>query len=366
MLFYLADWLPPDFGAVGQYATIFSRDIAQTGRRVRLVGLTSGEPTVRRESVEGGGLLEVSYIRSKQYDKSRLLARLKWTAFTNLRLMWQVVRDPESKGAVVLFTGAPPFMLYFAVAAKWIRGLTLIYRITDFYPEVIMADSNRASIFLRILHNVTWFMRRQVDTFEVLGEDQRRLLVAGKIDPKRIRLKRDISPIRISGDESPSPRPPELTGRDVLLYSGNLGIAHELDTVIEGLIHHHRCGSGRFGLWLSASGSKVEYVEERLRSACIPVARSAPVPLEKLPMLLAAANVHLITLRRTFSGIVLPSKIYGCLASRRPIAFVGPKTSDVHLLCSQAENLIYEQIEPGDSLEFASALERFGQKLHNC
>ena len=43
-LFYLADWLPPDFGAVGQYATLFAREIAESGsHHVCLIGLTSGQ-----------------------------------------------------------------------------------------------------------------------------------------------------------------------------------------------------------------------------------------------------------------------------------------------------------------------------------
>lgn len=362
-MFYVVDWLPPDFGAVGQYGTIFARDIARSGRHVRLIGLTSGEAAVHNEVFENGGILQIKYIRSKKYDKSRLIKRILWTIYTNMRLILEVVADPLSKGADVLFTGAPPLMLYFAVPAKWVRGMRLVYRITDFYPEVFIAELQRTSIALKMVSRLTWFMRKQVDVFEALGEDQRRALVEGGIDTERIVLKRDVCPVEISGREPPSLRPPELAGRKVLLYSGNLGVPHEVETVIEGLIRHHRCGSGRFALWLNASGSKVDYVAQSLRSAGIPVARSEPVPLEKLPMLLAAGDVHLITLRPKFAGIVLPSKIYACIASRRPIAFVGPTSSDVHLLCSRAANLMYERIEPGDVVAFADALERLRERL---
>jgi hypothetical protein len=36
-LFYIVDWLPPDFGAVGQYGAIFARDLAVAGRDVVLL-----------------------------------------------------------------------------------------------------------------------------------------------------------------------------------------------------------------------------------------------------------------------------------------------------------------------------------------
>ena len=38
---YICDWLPPDFGAVGQYSLIFARSLAADGRSVVLGGLSS-------------------------------------------------------------------------------------------------------------------------------------------------------------------------------------------------------------------------------------------------------------------------------------------------------------------------------------
>jgi hypothetical protein len=221
-------------------------------------------------------------------------------------------------------------------------------------------------LILALLERFTWLVRRRVDAFEALGEDQRQMLIANGIAPERVTLKRDICPVSISAHEPPSPHPPELAGRKVLLYSGNYGVAHEIDTVVEGLIHHHRNGSGRLALWLNASGTNVDVVELRLRSASVPVARTIPVALEHLPGVLAAADAHLITLRACFAGLVLPSKIYGCISSGRPILFVGPKSSDVHLLCIQAQLPIYEQIEPGNATAFSAALERLADAAPPC
>ena len=250
--------------------------------------------------------------------------------------MRAVVCDNRARGSEILFTGAPPFMLYFAVILKYILGARLIYRITDFYPEVLLAELGRRPLLLALIERLTWFMRRRVDIFQALGEDQRELLLAGGIPPARIVLKRDFSPAPITGQEAPMAAPEALCGRKILLYSGNYGVAHEVDTVVEGLIRHHRTGSGSFALWVNGSGPNIDRVCERLRSGGVPVARTEPVPLDQLPSLLAAADLHLITLRSQFSGIVLPSKVYACIASRRPILFVGPESSDVHRLCLAA------------------------------
>ena len=138
-LFYVVDWLPPDFGAVGQYAVLFATEIAMNGRHVELIGLTSGQDGVSDQYFVSGGSLRVTRISASHYDKSRNVKRLLWTVTTNFRLMSQVIRNPRSRQAEVLFTGSPPFMLVFSFLAKLLRGAALTYRITDFFPEVIAA-----------------------------------------------------------------------------------------------------------------------------------------------------------------------------------------------------------------------------------
>ena len=362
-LFYIVDWLPPDFGAVGQYAVLFATEIAASGRRVELIGLTSGSARVTEEQFHGGGSLRTTRIATSSYDKSKNLHRLLWTLRTNLRLISEVIVNPRSLRAEVLFTGSPPFMLPFSFIAKVFRRAKLTYRITDFFPEVISANSSKPSLFLSILQRVIWMLRRQVDSFQVLGEDQRRLLLAGGISPERIIMKRDVSPVVISGDERPAKRPAELGSGLVILYSGNYGVAHDSETVIEGLIKYHsRIRKHPFSLWLNASGARVDHVEKRLRAHGIRVARTSPAPLSELPSILAAADVHLITLRPEFVGIVLPSKVYSCISSRRPVLFVGPKSSDVHLLCLDS-GVLYEQVDSGDAVGFADSLERLAALL---
>ena len=357
-LFYVVDWLPPDFGAVGQYAGQYATELARAGRRVCLIGLTSGTGR-RTDFAFGAGALETVRLPAASYDKSRFVDRLAWTLSVCARLLWEVVRRRDSYRAELLFTGAPPFFLYFAALARLIRRVRLTYRITDFYPEVLIAEFGGRHLLLSLLQRTTWWLRqRVVARFEVLGLDQRRILIDGGIDADRIVLRREASPVAVTGSEPAVPRPPELANCKVLLYSGNCGVPHEIETVIAGLARHHREGSGRFGLWLNAIGHNADRLEARLRDAGVPVARGRTVPLDQLAGLLMAADAHLVTLRPQFSGLVLPSKIHACLATRRPIVFVGPQSSDVHYLCLEGGNAFYRHVSPGDSAAFAAALER--------
>jgi hypothetical protein len=358
-LVYLCDWLPPDFGAVGQYSLLFARERAAAGEDVVLAGLSSTGDSVQEE-VLGAGRLRIVRLRAPVYDKADFRHRAWWTARTNLALVWRLRRD-IARADEVLFTGSPPFLIHLLVPLNlwWRRPLT--YRITDFHPECLMAELGRVPTPLRLFHRATVALRRRVHRFEVLGEDQRRRLLEIGIAPGRIALKRDPSPVEIPVGTPPLDPPDELRGYRLLLYSGNFGVAHDHETFIEGYRRHHREGSGRVALWLNATGAKADRVEEFLRREGLPVHRSRPVPLDLLPRLLVTPDAHLITLRDEFVGYVLPSKVHACVRSGRPVLFVGSDRSDVHLLCAEGlPPALYRRADVGDAAAVARALEEIG------
>lgn len=359
-LVYLCDWLPPDFGAVGQYSLLFARERAARGDDVVLAGLSSTADSVEEERT-GEGRLRIVRYRAPTYDRADFRTRALWTARTDLGLVWRLRKELRAADEI-LFTGSPPFLIQLLVPLNLLLRKRLTYRITDFHPECLMAEMGRVPVMLRLFHRWTVALRRRVDRFEVLGEDQRRRLLEIGIDPGRIALKRDPSPVEIPPGTPPLDRPAELAGYSILLYSGNFGVAHDHETFVEGYRRHHREGSGRVALWLNATGAKADQVEEILRREGLPVHRGRPVPLEQLSRLLVTPDAHLITLRDGFVGYVLPSKVYGCVQSGHGVLYVGSPASDVHLLC--AEEIPperYWRVDTGDPAGVFHALEAIGR-----
>lgn len=359
-LVYLCDWLPPDFGAVGQYSLLFARERAARGEDVVLAGLSSTASSVEEER-PGAGRLRIVRVRARLYDRANLRVRALWTARTDLALLWRLRRE-LARCDEILFTGSPPFLIHLLVPLNLLLRKRLTYRITDFHPECLMAEMERVPAALRLFHRWTVALRRRVDRFEVLGEDQRERLLGIGIRPERIALKRDPSPVEIPPGIQPLEPPAELRGRTILLYSGNFGVAHDHETFLAGYRHHHRQGSGRMALWLNATGAKADRVEELLRRDGLPFHRSRPVPLEMLPRLLVTPAAHLITLRDPFVGYVLPSKVYGCVQSGRSVLYIGSLLSDVHLLCSQGlPPDLYRRVDVGDAEGVARVLEEIAE-----
>jgi hypothetical protein len=350
---FLCDWLPPDFGAVGQYSLQRARELAADGRSVALYGLSSLEDSITEE-----GALRIVRLKAPLYDRTRSGERAWWTLRINTMLLRHAWRDLR-RCREVMFTGSPPFLLHLVAPLNVFLRRTLVYRITDFFPEALMAE--RTSRPLRLLHGLTLFWRRRVHRFEVLGEDQKRRLLESAVRPERIVLRRDTSPVEVSASTSPLPVPAPLAGYKVLLYSGNFGVAHDYETFLGGFLAHHRRGSRRIGLWLNARGRSADRLEQALAAERLPFHRTQPLPLDELAALLVTPAAHLITLRPEFWGYVLPSKVYGCIASGKDILYVGPRESDVDLLCAAAKGMRYWQVNPGDAEGVYAALEQMAR-----
>ena len=363
-LLYICDWLPPDFGAVGQYSVMFARDLAAGGLDVTLAGLSSAGDSDHAEVIAAGRYREIK-LAAAPYDKSSTLRRLLWTARINTRLVYRLWRHMRAADTI-LFTGSPPLFLHWITPANILLRKELVYRITDFHPECAMAERDHQSLVLGLVYRATLFWRRRVDRFEVLGHDQARRLAEIGIPADRLQLKPDPSPVTIGPQTRPLPRPAGASAKVLLLYSGNWGVAHDHVTFVEAYRRHHRDGAGRVLLWLNAVGGRAQKVADALTQAGLPFVRGTPVPLDQLASLLVTPDAHLITLADPFVGFVLPSKVYGCVQSGKPVVFIGSDRSDVHRICAESGDPGYARIDVGDAAGVAEALDRLGgQKATN-
>jgi hypothetical protein len=360
-LVYICDWLPPDYGAVGQYSLLFARERAAQGMDVVLGGLTSRESSASEEAI-GKGRLKIIRIHAEPYEKGDFSRRLRWTVATNTRLilkLWRHLRWTDE----ILFTGSPPLFLHWIAPLNVVLRKKLTYRITDFHPECLMAARKVVPLWLASLYRLTVFWRRRVSSFEVLGHDQVDRLAKIGIPTHRIRLKRDPSPVEITSTTQPLDRPVSDPRSLLILYSGNWGIAHDYRTFINAYRRHHREGSGRIVLWLNAVGAAVPDVQAALRAHRLPHVAAKPVPLDRLASLLVTPDAHLITLSDEFVGFVLPSKVHGCVASGKPVLFVGSERSDVHALCTSGMSAAYKRVDVGDVAGCVAALEGLAELI---
>jgi colanic acid biosynthesis glycosyl transferase WcaI len=130
-----------------------------------------------------------------------------------------------------------------------------------------------------------------------------------------------------------------------LLYCGNLGLGHELETILQAV---HKLDHGvELEIVFVGTGKRQQHLKElSLELGLKNVDFRPPVPLFKLPELLASGDVHLVSQKLGTEGLMVPSKIYGILAAGKPVLFVGPYDTEVaSIIIRSGAGII---VRPGD------------------
>jgi putative colanic acid biosynthesis glycosyltransferase WcaI len=177
-----------------------------------------------------------------------------------------------------------------------------------------------------------WALRRAKRVI-VLGSDMRERIVAKGTKPERVIIVRDGAEIAAAGVEAPQLDAEVIKEirdgfRFVLVHAGNLGFYGAWDTLLTAA---RELATDGVGLVFVGDGAQREKLEAAAHGAD---GRTANVrflpffPANKIPSVLAAADAHVITIKRGLEGVVVPSKMYGILAAGRPIVAVAPKGTD--------------------------------------
>jgi glycosyltransferase involved in cell wall biosynthesis len=175
----------------------------------------------------------------------------------------------------------------------------------------------------------------------VLGERMADRLAHLGVAGDRIRIianwadGRAIAPVRHSANALRTDW--QLGDAFVVGYSGNLGRAHEIETLLEAIaiLERPRKGATLVDepriLWLFiGSGALFGPLRAEVARRGLASVRFKPYQQsERLAESLSAADVHLVLLRPELEGLIVPSKVYGICAAGRPTIFVGDGDGEI-------------------------------------
>jgi colanic acid biosynthesis glycosyl transferase WcaI len=234
-------------------------------------------------------------------------------------------------------TNPPLGVVLTALAAKiWRRPLIIIAM--DVYPEVLVAHGvvGAKSPLGRALRCVFDWSYRSAERIVSLGPVMTRRLRAKS--PKASAIV-EISnwatgPLMLAPRDS-NPLRTSLSLRDglTILYSGNLGVGHEFDTLLEGFAAALR-SNDTLTLVIIGVGKRLGEVRDTV--ARLGIDRAVRfldfLPADRLPESMGLADVAVVTLREGFEGLIVPSKLLGYMARGLPVLYVGPPSDIDHYL----------------------------------
>jgi glycosyltransferase involved in cell wall biosynthesis len=355
----LNQFYPPSDAPTGLLLADLAERLAAAGHRVRVVASRRAYEDPRRTfpaREERAGVV-VGRLPTLGGRRGGALARAlddaSFLCGTGLALL--AGRRPD----VVVALSTPPLLATLAVLAARLRGARTVYWVMDVYPDVAFALGvlRADSVLGRLLSRLARYALVHATVVVALGER-----MAARLSAQAARSIEHV-PNWLAGPEFPAGvDATELrnewgwNGKLVVLYSGNLGRAYEFDTALRAASLLRDRADVRFA-FVGRGARRGEIESEVGRLGLSNVELRDPFPRERLALGLAAADLHLVTLRPEAAGLVVPSKIYGTLAVGRPTLYVGPRESEIAGILLDAECGV--RIEPGDAEALARAIRAY-------
>jgi colanic acid biosynthesis glycosyl transferase WcaI len=331
-------YYPPDTSATAKMAASFVAPLSAAHQVTVLCGRPSYDPSERRPwrfwQTEQSGNVKIIRAGSTDYPRTQMARRvLNYLSYVAL----SVPRALFVPCDVVLAMTDPPFEGIVGAFVALVKAKPYVYNIRDMYPDMAVGGSIVApGLLSRIWEKLhRWALRRAARVI-VLGEDMRARIISKGVDPQCVAIVRDGAEIVPEGSPQPQLDPEVIRAirgdfRFVLLHAGNIGFYGAWETLIAAARELQKDG---VGLVFVGDGAQRPQLEAAAASAAN--VRFLPFfPANKISSVLAAADAHIVTIKRGLEGVVVPSKMYGILAAGRPIVAVAPKETDAAMLAEK-------------------------------
>ena len=350
-ILFINQFFWPDSSATSQQLTDLASGLAERGNQVTVLCGEGGYANVRAGAVPPP--VDVIRVKALPFSKSKITRLASYLSFY-LAAFARGLTAPKADVVVSLTT--PPLISLLGSAIKMLRGSRHFIWEQDIYPDVAidLEYIRKGGAADRVTGWLADFSRRHADGIIALGECMKQRLVLRGIAAGKISIAENwasaeaITPMQRPGD------PNEL----VLLYSGNLGLAHDVDT-IAGAMKNLR-DDRRFRFLFVGSGGKRKQLQEFCEANGISsLEMRGYVSRDKLSEGLAAGDIGLVTQSNVCWGTVVPSKVYGILAAGRPVLFIGPKAATPRLVIDRHD--CGWQVEPGDVEGLTALLKRLAE-----
>ncbi|MEW5800972.1 MAG: glycosyltransferase family 4 protein [bacterium] len=267
------------------------------------------------------------------------------------------------KPRVVMAMSTPPLIGLLGLAIARIKGARFIYWVQDLYPDVAirLGYLNPEGGMSRWLQKVSSSILRQADHVVVVSEGMRNRVAHYGVSPARVRVicnwSDDESIRPMQKGENPFVARQNLHGKFVVAYSGNMGLVHDFKTVLAAMKDLSPY-QDRLLFLLIGGGARQDSIRQFVQAHGHSNVRFLPYqPREKLPQILGAADLHLVSLDPTIEGLVFPSKIYGALAAGRPILFIGDPEGEAARLIHEGK--CGQSVAAGDAHGLVEAIEDY-------
>jgi glycosyltransferase involved in cell wall biosynthesis len=327
---------PPDLAASAHFPHSLAEHRAALGDDVTVIcgsgSYLGGHSASRDDPATGHTRVRVVRVWTPSLGKAtaakRLADYLTFLVAAVARLAFAPRQD------VVIAMTAPPYALVAAVVHRLIHPRSrVVFWCHDVYPDAAeeYGQLRRGGVASRALRALQRWLLGRTDLVVALDDAMLERALA-HADPGRRPAGSVIPNWEPAALFPAGASPPPWSGYAgveafVVLYLGNLGYGHPIETIAEAAARL----DGE-GVTFEFVGGGVRYPElaaEARRRQLSNVVLHPYVPKDETPSVLAGAGCALISLDDRSLGIMSPCKLHGALATGTPVVYVGPTGSNV-------------------------------------
>ena len=332
-LLFINQHYHPDFASTGQHLTDLAEHLVDDGFDVSILcsrgRYLAGEMDVPAEEVHNG--VHIRRVRATSFGRDTHVGRIADYGSFYMHVLRHLLFGPSYDAVVTLTT--PPLLCVAGAIGRTLRGQRYGIWSMDLHPDAEEAVGliEPEGWLSRVLHRLNDWGYQKADFIVDLGAYMKQRIVNKGVPSSRLHTipvwnkKDEVYPI--PREENPLVKELGLEDKFVVMYSGNAGIGHRFDEVLEAMdaLRDH---PDIYFLFVG-SGPQKERIEAFAKQHALTNFDYLPYfPREQIKYSLTIAHVHLLTLQTKMSGIAVPGKLYGILASGRPVLMVGPEASE--------------------------------------
>ena len=324
----ITQFYPPDYAATGQLIQELATQLRASNIEVSVF---TGQPGYAFSQENAPAVETVKGVKVKRSRTSRLWSgRITGKAVNGvifcLRTALHILRH-RKQNDVLLITTAPPFLAVVGYLANLICGVSYVCLVYDLYPDVatefgLIGENHPIAKFWNWVNGKVW---RRAKSIIVLSDTMKNRITAKhpEVDSKIVIIHNwaDASWIKpLAKKQNWFACEHGIDGKFTVLYSGNLGRCHDVDTIIDTI---KLLKDEPIQFVFIGAGAKQEICRQTVTQLGLDNCTFLPYQDRKnLPYSLTACDLSLVSIAPGMEGIVAPSKLYGVMAAGKAIAAI--------------------------------------------
>jgi len=333
-LIFVNRYFHPDHSATSQMLSDLAFALASDGENVAVIASRQlyQRADARLSARERVHDVEVYRAGTTRFGRAGIIGRAVDYCSFHVTAAITLMRVARRDDIVVAMTD-PPLMSVTAAIVAQFKRFCLVNWLQDLYPEVAV-HSGIALSDGWLGRGLRWARNRSLGAAAAnvaIGEQMALRLERESIPSGRIATITnwtDDLGITPAGRDNPLREDWGLEDKFVVGYSGNLGTAHEATAILEAAERLKNRTDICF--LIIGGGSRLSDLQREVRAKNLSNFVFKPYqPRQLLPMTLTLPDLHWLSLRSEFEGLIVPSKFYGIAAAGRPMILIGAETGEL-------------------------------------